>query len=42
MFSCLYILVLQEPEPLFKVCVDKLVEELHMKKLLEPHVIEKK
>ncbi|CAI5693648.1 unnamed protein product [Oreochromis niloticus] len=32
----------KEPEPMFKVCVDKLVEELHMKKLLEPHVTEKK
>lgn len=32
----------KEPEALFNVCVDKLVEELHMKKLLEPHVIEKK
>uniref|UniRef100_A0A668UPC0 Large ribosomal subunit protein bL28m n=1 Tax=Oreochromis aureus TaxID=47969 RepID=A0A668UPC0_OREAU len=32
----------KEPEPMFRVCVDKLVEELHMKKLLEPHVTEKK
>uniref|UniRef100_A0A8C5EWB6 Large ribosomal subunit protein bL28m n=1 Tax=Gouania willdenowi TaxID=441366 RepID=A0A8C5EWB6_GOUWI len=31
----------KEPEPLFKVFVDKLVEELHMKKMLEPHLIEK-
>lgn len=33
---------LQEPEPLFKVCVDKLVEELRLQKLSEPHVIERK
>uniref|UniRef100_A0A8C7XKJ1 Large ribosomal subunit protein bL28m n=1 Tax=Oryzias sinensis TaxID=183150 RepID=A0A8C7XKJ1_9TELE len=32
----------KEPEPLFKVCVDKLVKELSMKKLLEPHLTEKK
>lgn len=31
-----------EPEPEFKVCVDKLVEELHIKKLLEPHLTETK
>lgn len=33
--------VCQEPEPLFKACVDKLVEELHIQKLSEPHLIEK-
>ncbi|XP_017280126.1 39S ribosomal protein L28, mitochondrial [Kryptolebias marmoratus] len=32
----------KEPEPLFKVCVEKLVKELEMQKLLEPHVMEKK
>ncbi|KAM8767969.1 large ribosomal subunit protein bL28m isoform 1-T4 [Acanthopagrus schlegelii] len=32
----------KEPEPLFKVCVDNLVEELHIQKLLEPHLTEKK
>ncbi|XP_008289892.1 large ribosomal subunit protein bL28m [Stegastes partitus] len=32
----------KEPEPLFKVYVDKLVEELHMRKMLEPHVTDKK
>lgn len=32
----------KEPEPAFKVCVDQLVEELHIKKLLEPHLTEKK
>uniref|UniRef100_A0A3Q1BZ67 Large ribosomal subunit protein bL28m n=1 Tax=Amphiprion ocellaris TaxID=80972 RepID=A0A3Q1BZ67_AMPOC len=32
----------KEPEPVFKVCVDQLVEELHIKKLLEPHLTEKK
>lgn len=32
----------KEPEPLFKACVDKLVEELHVQKLLEPHLIDKK
>ncbi|XP_059197355.1 39S ribosomal protein L28, mitochondrial [Centropristis striata] len=31
----------KEPEPLFKSCVEKLVEELHLQKLSEPHVIEK-
>ncbi|KAM4567333.1 large ribosomal subunit protein bL28m [Odontesthes bonariensis] len=31
-----------EPEPQFKVCVDKLVQELQMIKLMEPHLIEKK
>ncbi|XP_022076672.2 39S ribosomal protein L28, mitochondrial [Acanthochromis polyacanthus] len=31
----------KEPEPVFKVCVDQLVEELHIKKLLEPHLTEK-
>lgn len=31
----------KEPEPQFKACVDKLVEELQIKKMLEPHVIEK-
>lgn len=30
--------VSQEPEPLFKVCVEQLVEELHIQKLSEPHV----
>lgn len=35
-------LALQEPDPLFKVCVDELVEELHIQKLSEPHLIEKK
>lgn len=35
-------LALQEPDPLFKACVDKLVEELHVQKLSEPHLIEKK
>lgn len=38
----LFCLVSQEPEPLFKVCVEKLVQELQMKKLLEPHLVEKK
>lgn len=33
---------LQEPDPLFKVYVDKLVEELRLQKLSEPHVIERK
>lgn len=32
----------KEPEPLFKECVDKLVEELRIQKLSEPHLIEKK
>ncbi|XP_035536616.1 39S ribosomal protein L28, mitochondrial isoform X1 [Morone saxatilis] len=32
----------KEPEPLFEACVDKLVEELQVQKLLEPHLIEKK
>ncbi|XP_056139958.1 39S ribosomal protein L28, mitochondrial [Lampris incognitus] len=32
----------KEPEPLFKTCVDKLVEELTIQKLSEPKVIEKK
>lgn len=32
----------KEPEPLFKACVDNLVDELHIQKLLEPHLIEKK
>ncbi|XP_018541128.1 39S ribosomal protein L28, mitochondrial-like [Lates calcarifer] len=32
----------KEPEPLFKVCVDQLVEELNAQKLTEPHVMEKK
>ncbi|XP_037632324.1 39S ribosomal protein L28, mitochondrial [Sebastes umbrosus] len=32
----------KEPEPLFKVCVEELVEELHIQKLSEPHLIEKK
>lgn len=32
----------KEPEPLFKDCVDKLVEELRIQKLSEPHLIEKK
>lgn len=32
----------KEPEPLFKACVDQLVEELHIQKLLEPHLTEKK
>ncbi|XP_038548281.1 39S ribosomal protein L28, mitochondrial isoform X1 [Micropterus salmoides] len=32
----------KEPEPLFKACVDKLVEELHIQKLSEPHLTEKK
>lgn len=36
------LLSLQEPEPLFKVYVDKLVEELRIQKLSEPLVIEKK
>ncbi|XP_041663938.1 39S ribosomal protein L28, mitochondrial [Cheilinus undulatus] len=31
----------KEPEPLFKACVDKLVEELKIQKLSEPHLIEK-
>ncbi|CAN9511417.1 unnamed protein product [Ophioblennius macclurei] len=31
----------KEPEPLFNVCVDKLTEELHMKKLLEPLLVDK-
>ncbi|KAM9733113.1 large ribosomal subunit protein bL28m [Menidia menidia] len=31
----------KEPEPHFKVCVDKLVQELQMKKLMEPLIIEK-
>lgn len=41
MLKCLFS-SLQEPEPLFKVYVDNLVEELHIQKLSEPHVIEKK
>lgn len=32
----------KEPEPVFKACVDKLVKELHIQKLLEPQVVEKK
>ncbi|XP_069004251.1 LOW QUALITY PROTEIN: large ribosomal subunit protein bL28m [Embiotoca jacksoni] len=32
----------KEPEPVFQACVDELVEELHIKKLSEPHLIEKK
>ncbi|XP_030600559.1 large ribosomal subunit protein bL28m isoform X2 [Archocentrus centrarchus] len=32
----------KEPDPLFKVYVDKLAEDLHIKKLLEPHLIENK
>lgn len=32
----------QEPEPQFKVLVEKLVQELEIKKLLEPHVTERK
>ncbi|XP_029028187.1 39S ribosomal protein L28, mitochondrial isoform X2 [Betta splendens] len=31
----------KKPEPLFKVCVDQLVEELHVQKLAEPLVVEK-
>ncbi|XP_060902854.1 39S ribosomal protein L28, mitochondrial [Labrus mixtus] len=31
----------KEPEPLFKACVDELVEELQIQKLSEPHLIEK-
>lgn len=37
-----YVLFSQEPEPLFKACVDKLVEDLHIQKFLEPHLSEKK
>lgn len=36
------VLIYQEPEPLFKAYVDNLVEELHIQKLLEPHLTEKK
>ncbi|KAG7478835.1 39S ribosomal L28, mitochondrial [Solea senegalensis] len=32
----------KEPEPLFKVCVEELVEELLVQKLSEPHITEKK
>lgn len=32
----------KEPEPLFKDCLDKLLEELRIQKLSEPHLIEKK
>ncbi|TNN44427.1 39S ribosomal protein L28, mitochondrial [Liparis tanakae] len=32
----------KEPEPLFKACVEELVEELYVQKLSEPHVIENK
>ncbi|KAK2847269.1 hypothetical protein Q5P01_010268 [Channa striata] len=32
----------KEPEPMFKVLVDKLVEDLHVHQLSEPHLIEKK
>ncbi|XP_014326139.1 39S ribosomal protein L28, mitochondrial [Xiphophorus maculatus] len=32
----------KEPEPQFKVLVEKLVQELEVKKLLEPHVTERK
>ncbi|XP_073343795.1 large ribosomal subunit protein bL28m [Pagrus major] len=32
----------KEPEPLFKAYVDNLVEELHIQKLSEPHLTEKK
>ncbi|XP_061576336.1 39S ribosomal protein L28, mitochondrial [Cololabis saira] len=35
------VLEYKEPEPQFQVFVDKLVQELQTKKLLEPHVIEK-
>lgn len=31
----------KEPEPLYKEYTDKLVEELHMRKLLEPHLAPK-
>ncbi|KAM3875487.1 large ribosomal subunit protein bL28m [Diretmus argenteus] len=31
----------KEPDPLFKTCVDKLVKELTIQKLSEPHVTEK-
>lgn len=31
----------KEPEPLFKDCVNKLLEELHIQKLSEPHLTEK-
>lgn len=31
----------KEPEPLFKVFAEKLTEELHMKKLLEPVIVKK-
>ncbi|KAM9811876.1 large ribosomal subunit protein bL28m isoform 2-T2 [Syngnathus typhle] len=32
----------KEPEPLFKVCTEKLIEELRMQKLSEPHLVENK
>uniref|UniRef100_A0A3Q3G366 Large ribosomal subunit protein bL28m n=1 Tax=Labrus bergylta TaxID=56723 RepID=A0A3Q3G366_9LABR len=31
----------KEPEPLFKACVDELVQELQIQKFSEPHLIEK-
>lgn len=37
-----FVILYQEPEPLFKAYVDNLVEELHIQKLLEPHLTEKK
>lgn len=32
----------KEPEPQFKVFVDQLVQEIQMKKLIEPHILERK
>ncbi|XP_067450909.1 39S ribosomal protein L28, mitochondrial [Thunnus thynnus] len=32
----------KESEPLFKACVENLVEELHIQKLSEPHLVENK
>jgi hypothetical protein len=34
--------VSQEPEPLFKSCVENLVKELAIQKLSEPQLVEKK
>ncbi|XP_061918013.1 39S ribosomal protein L28, mitochondrial isoform X1 [Entelurus aequoreus] len=35
-------LEVKPPEPLFKVCVEKLIEDLQIQKLSEPHLIENK
>lgn len=37
-----FFVVTQDPEPLYKSCVENLVKELAMQKLAEPQVVEKK